>query len=141
MLCVVLAGLAFLSDELHSTIFLVSNNLSRPETTFPFHSIGVLLHCNFGSTAPNHAFVANIGSISDSQLTSTSFVLTADTPRLSVRNSLDTEVDFDSGVLEISINSGAFTDILSVGELIPFHSKVYQHKISNRIDHRWNRCI
>ena len=66
-------------------------------------------------TAPNHAFVANLPSISDSILTSPSFVLSPATPRLGFRNSYDTEQDWDGGVLEIAINGGAFSDILTEG--------------------------
>ncbi len=63
----------------------------------------------------NHAFVVNLPSVSDSQLTSPSFVLSAATPILTFRNAYDTESTWDGGVLEISINSGAFSDILAAG--------------------------
>ena len=63
----------------------------------------------------NHAFAVNLPSVSDSRLTSLSFVLSAATPILTFRNAYDTESTWDGGVLEISINSGAFSDILVVG--------------------------
>lgn len=66
-------------------------------------------------TAPNHAFVANVAVVSESILTSPSFVLSAATPILQFRNSFATEQDFDGGVLEIAINGGAFADILVAG--------------------------
>ncbi len=66
-------------------------------------------------SSPNHAFVANVDTTSDSILTSPSFVLSPTTPLLSFRNSYDTEQDWDGGVLEISVNGGAFADILAAG--------------------------
>ncbi len=66
-------------------------------------------------TAPNHAFVANIGDVSDNRLTSPSFAVSPANGRLSFRNFYDTESGFDGGVLEISINGGAFTDIITAG--------------------------
>lgn len=66
-------------------------------------------------TAPNHAFVADAGAVSESILTSPSFVLPSSTPILQFRNSYATEAGFDGGVLEIAINGGAFTDILVAG--------------------------
>jgi len=66
-------------------------------------------------TAPNHAFVSNPMSVSESILTSPSFVLPASTPLLQFRNSFSTEASFDGGVLEIAINGGGFADILVAG--------------------------
>ncbi len=66
-------------------------------------------------TAPNHAFVADLPSVSDSRLTSPSFVVPAATPRLNFRNFYNTETNWDGGVLEIAINGGAFSDILTAG--------------------------
>ena len=70
---------------------------------------------NTSDSAPNHAFVANANDISESILTSPSFVLSAATPRLIFRNQYATELNFDGGVLEISVNGGVFTDILVAG--------------------------
>ncbi len=66
-------------------------------------------------TAPNHAFVANVDIVSESILTSPSFLLSASTPILQFRNSYATEQSFDGGVFEIAINGGAFADILVAG--------------------------
>ncbi len=63
---------------------------------------------------PNHAFVQNIGSTSNSSLTSPQFLLEP-ASLLSFQNFYDTELDWDGGVLEISINDSAFTDILAAG--------------------------
>jgi hypothetical protein len=66
-------------------------------------------------TAPNHAFVSNLDIVSESILTSPSFVLSPTTSILQFKNSFSTEVGFDGGVLEISINSGEFADIIVAG--------------------------
>ncbi len=70
---------------------------------------------NTSDTAPNHAFVANPTIVSESILTSPSFLLASSTPALQFRHSYDTEADFDGGVLEIAINGGAFADITAAG--------------------------
>ena len=66
-------------------------------------------------SAPNHAFVANIPTVQDSILTSPSFLLSPTTPRMSFRHSFDTEAQWDGGVIEISINGGSFSDIVTRG--------------------------
>lgn len=66
-------------------------------------------------TAPNHAFVSSLATVSESILTSPSFVLSPSTPILQFKNSFSTEAGFDGGVLEISINGGAFADIIVAG--------------------------
>ena len=70
---------------------------------------------NTSDTAPNHAFVANVSVVSESILTSPSFVLPSSTPILQFRNSYATELGFDGGVLEIAVNGGVFSDILVAG--------------------------
>lgn len=64
-------------------------------------------------SAANHAFVVDPGNTSDSRLTSPTVVPTL--PRLKFRNNYATESTFDGGVLEISINGGAFADIITAG--------------------------
>jgi subtilisin-like proprotein convertase family protein len=68
-------------------------------------------------TAPNAAFAANPGVVTDNRLTSPSVLLPPGSyvPRLSFRHSYITENGFDGGVLELSVNGGAFTDILTGG--------------------------
>ena len=66
-------------------------------------------------TAPNHAFVPNIDSVSDNLLTSPVLAITADNARLRFRNSYSMEPGFDGGVLEISIGGGPFTDFVASG--------------------------
>ena len=65
-------------------------------------------------SAPNHAFIQNVSSVSDATLTSESFTI-ADGQQLKFRNLYNTENTFDGGVLEISIAGAAFQDILAAG--------------------------
>ncbi|MDB5334442.1 MAG: hypothetical protein JWN70_61 [Planctomycetaceae bacterium] len=67
------------------------------------------------SSSPNHAFVPDSAGTSDSQLTSPSIVITQVHPQLKFQNSYNTEAGTDGGVLEVSVNGGAFNDILAAG--------------------------
>jgi hypothetical protein len=80
----------------------VSTNNWRTVTTSP-------------DTAPNAAFVPDIGSVHDVRLDSPVFTITSPTAQLTFRNNYATELGYDGGVLEISLNGGAFTDILAAG--------------------------
>ena len=65
-------------------------------------------------TAPNAVFVNDPNCISDEVLDSAPIpVVTAGT--VTFRNSFNMETNFDGGVLEISINAGPFTDIITAG--------------------------
>ncbi|HVE56711.1 MAG TPA: M36 family metallopeptidase [Pyrinomonadaceae bacterium] len=67
-------------------------------------------------TPANSAFAADpltVGGGSD--LTSPSIPISAQAATVSFRNRFDTEAGWDGGVLEISINGGAFQDIISAG--------------------------
>jgi hypothetical protein len=67
-------------------------------------------------TAPNSAFAADPATVGGgSDLTSPSIPITAQAATVSFRNRYDTEAGWDGGVLEISINGGAFTDIITAG--------------------------
>ncbi|MEY2505669.1 MAG: trimeric autotransporter adhesin, partial [Verrucomicrobiota bacterium] len=74
---------------------------------------------NLPDTVPNDAFVGDQNGISDKRLDSPSIAITSPSARLSFRNNYDTQADaggfWDGGVLEVSINGGAFNDILAVG--------------------------
>ncbi len=70
---------------------------------------------NTSDTVPNHAFVANLPQVSDSILTSPSFVLNNSTPWLRFRHSYESETGFDGGVLELSTNGSAFADVIAAG--------------------------
>lgn len=66
-------------------------------------------------SAPNHAFVNSLTTVSDSRLTSPTIALSALNRRLRFRNSYNTEPNFDGGALEISVASGVFQDIVAAG--------------------------
>ncbi len=73
-------------------------------------------------TPPNSAFGAGSATPGENSLTSPVIAVptaplggTNPGVRLTFRNSYNTEADFDGAVLEISINGGAFTDILAAG--------------------------
>jgi uncharacterized repeat protein (TIGR01451 family) len=66
-------------------------------------------------TAPNTAFVDDPGVVSDKQLVSPPIAITTDSAQVSFRSNYDLETNYDGGVLEISIDGGAFADILAAG--------------------------
>ena len=73
-------------------------------------------------TAPNSAFGGGAATPADNSLTTPVIAVPAapgsgtnPTVQLSFRNSFNTEGGFDGGVLEISINGGAFADIVTAG--------------------------
>ena len=70
-------------------------------------------------TSPNAAFASNPAFVSDSRLTSPSFLVTNATARLTFRHWYDLEADstfgYDGGILEISIAGGIFDDIKHAG--------------------------
>ena len=69
-------------------------------------------------TAPNDAFSTSPNNILDNRLDTPTINITSATAQLSFRNNFtfnDTGGGFDGGVLEISINGGAFTDIIAAG--------------------------
>ena len=67
------------------------------------------------SSAPNAAFAPNPDNISDNSLVSPAFAINTASAQLSFRHSYVTETTYDGGVLEISTNGGAFTDLLAAG--------------------------
>ena len=70
-------------------------------------------------TPPNAVFASDPSSILDQQLISPLFPVTGSGAQLRFRHFYDLEaagaLGFDGGVLEISINGGGFTDIISAG--------------------------
>jgi hypothetical protein len=66
-------------------------------------------------TAPNAAFVNDPNCISDERLDSPSFLIVSTTAALTFRQNRNLENGFDGTVLEVSINGGAFQDILATG--------------------------
>jgi hypothetical protein len=66
-------------------------------------------------TSPNSAFVSEPSSIADNLLVSPLFYCSSAGAQLTFRHYYATESGYDGCVLEISINGGAFTDIVSAG--------------------------
>ena len=66
-------------------------------------------------TAPNSVFAPDASTISDNNLRSPTLVLSPGDAQISFRHWYSTESGYDGGVLEISINGGAFTDIVALG--------------------------
>jgi hypothetical protein len=81
-------------------------------------------------TPPNSAFAPDVSSVSDYQLISPIIPINSASARLTFRHYYRTESGFDGGVLEISINGGPFTDILTAGGA--FVSGAYNDTISTR---------
>ena len=80
-------------------------------------------------TPPNAAFASDGSSVADYQLTSPPIAISSTNAQLTFRNYYDTESGYDGGVLEISINGGAFSDILAAGG--SFISGAYNGTISS----------
>ncbi len=66
-------------------------------------------------TPPNAAFAADPSNVTDNLLVSPLTIVTASNSMFYFRHSYKTEPNFDGGVLEISINDGGFTDIVTAG--------------------------
>ncbi len=67
-------------------------------------------------TAPNSAFAVNPATVGGgTDLTSPAIAITASAATVSFRNRFDTEAGWDGGVLEISVNGGAYADIITAG--------------------------
>ncbi len=63
----------------------------------------------------NNAFVPNPANISDSQLTSPPVLITNANQTFTFRHNYSLESTYDGGVLEISVDGGAFQDLLAAG--------------------------
>ncbi|HZH33767.1 MAG TPA: M36 family metallopeptidase, partial [Pyrinomonadaceae bacterium] len=70
-------------------------------------------------SAPNSAFIPNPATSGGADLTSQSVLIApfgvSPTTYIAFRNNYNTEATWDGGVLEISINGGAFQDIIAAG--------------------------
>jgi hypothetical protein len=66
-------------------------------------------------TAPNAAFHNDPSCVTNNTLDTPSINITSASSVLTFRNNYNLENTFDGGVLEISINGGAFTDIVTAG--------------------------
>lgn len=70
---------------------------------------------NFPDSSPNAAFAPDPNTQGTTELTSPSIALGNLPHKLSFRNFYQTDFEFDGCVLEMSINGGAFQDIISAG--------------------------
>jgi hypothetical protein len=72
---------------------------------------------SFADTAPNSVFANNPGVVSDRALVSPAFALTPSSAPTVVtfRNRYVVETGFDGGVLEMSVNGGAYQDVIAAG--------------------------
>ena len=72
-------------------------------------------------TAPNDAFIDDPATVSDKHLDTPEIAISGQGPQIFFRNFYDLQssstpgVGFDGGVLEVSIDGGAFTDITAMG--------------------------
>ena len=79
-------------------------------------------------TAPNDAFAPDPSGVGNTELISPSFMVPAAGQSFRFRNNYNTENGFDGMVLEISINGGAYQDIVTAGGV--FTSGGYNGTIS-----------
>ncbi|MEP6602165.1 MAG: hypothetical protein ABJB49_10210 [Nitrospirota bacterium] len=84
-------------------------------TTFSGTGTAVTTSTLFPDTAPNDAFLSEGTNTGLSELTSTTIAVPSGVSSVSFRNLFNTEATFDGLVLEISINGGAFSDIITAG--------------------------
>ena len=70
---------------------------------------------NAPDTAPNEAFAPDPNNIGNTELFSPAYAISAGGGAFSFRNNYNTESTFDGMVLEISIDGGAYADILAAG--------------------------
>ena len=70
---------------------------------------------NAPDTAPNEAFAPDPNNIGNTELFSPAYAISAGGGSFSFRNNYNTESTFDGMVLEISIDGGAYADILAAG--------------------------
>jgi N-acetylneuraminic acid mutarotase len=69
----------------------------------------------FPDTAPNDVFLSEAATTGLSEVMSATIAVPGGVSSVSFRNLFNTEEDFDGLVLEISINGGAFSDIITAG--------------------------
>jgi hypothetical protein len=83
-------------------------------------------------TFANSVSASTVKTPSDNRLTSSFISIPSSSPQLSFRHRWNLEDGYDGGILEISINGGAFTDIIAAGGT--FVSGVYNATISSDFD-------
>ena len=92
-------------------------------------------------TLPNAAFASDPDNISDNRLLSPAYTIASTNAQLTFRHSYDFEAvrePFDGGVLEISLNGGTFTDLITAGGAFTANgyngviSVLYQNPLAGR---------
>lgn len=81
--------------------------------------IGFVTSNSASDTPPISAFAASAATTGSAELVSPAITVNSSAATVSFRNNFDLEVGFDGGVLEISINGGAFQDIVAAGGSFP----------------------
>jgi hypothetical protein len=81
-------------------------------------------------TAPNSTFTPDPNNLLDNRIDTPSTAITTATAVLTFRNNFNLESTFDGGVVEISINGGAFTDIITAGGSFVAGTQAYNGTIS-----------
>ncbi|CAN5700933.1 hypothetical protein BH20VER1_BH20VER1_11760 [soil metagenome] len=84
-------------------------------TTFSGSGVAVVTSTTFPDTAPNTTFFVDNNTTGISELTSPAIAVGGGITQLNFRNLYNTEPSWDGMVLEISINGGAFQDIITAG--------------------------
>ncbi len=67
------------------------------------------------SSDPIHAFIPDSAFASESYLTSPTFTIALQDMRLTFQNSYNLDTDHDGGMLEVSVNGGEFSNVVSAG--------------------------
>ena len=80
-------------------------------------------------SAPNSVSASTVKTVSDNRLTSPFISIPSSSQQLSFRHRWNLEDGFDGGIFEISINGGAFTEIIAAGG--SFVSGAYNGTISS----------
>ena len=97
------------------------DNLTAPALPAGWTSAVTGASANWVSTTTNpdsgalSLFTNNPTTPSTAELTSADFAITSANSLLTFRNRFNTEAGFDGGALEISVNGGAFQDIITAG--------------------------
>ena len=84
-------------------------------TTVANQGISWITTGSSSDSAPNSAFGANASVLGSAELVGPSIAVNSAASTVSFRNRWDLEAGFDGGVLEISVNGGAYQDILTAG--------------------------
>jgi uncharacterized repeat protein (TIGR01451 family) len=83
--------------------------------TFSGATSGWTTQAGVSDTPPNSAFTADVTTTSESQLTSPAVAVTRPDATLTFRHRYVTEAGFDGGILQISLDGGAFTEWVAAG--------------------------